>query len=146
MASRIVAARAGFDRPLFIGPSLPATIEDSGIVESEQAKQPPDPRRPPDAAGAVDDHARMIANAETLDRARKILRARRGEVQMAVVVGEVGLQIDELRAGDVTLLEFRAFRDDTVGLAGLTNDVGRRVEDAEIRIVEVCGEPLGVDQ
>ena len=65
---------------------------------------------------------------------------------MAVVVGEVGLQIDELRAGDVALLEFRAFGDDIVGLAGLANDICRRVEDAEIRIVEVRGEPVSVDQ
>ena len=62
------------------------------------------------------------------------------------MVGEVGLQIDELRARDVALLELRAFRHDTIGLSRLTNDVGRRVEDAEIGIVEVSCEPLGVDQ
>src|SRR6516165_905507 len=89
VAPWVTAAWAVFDRPVFIGPSLPAAVEYGGIVEAEQAKQPPDPRRPPDATGAVDDHARLIADAETFDCARKILRARCGEIQMAVVIGEV---------------------------------------------------------
>ena len=89
---------------------------------------------------------KLDAGAETLDCARKILRARCGEIQMVVVIGEVGLQIDKLRAGDVPLLELCAFHNDSIGLARFVNDIGRRVEDAEIRILEVCGEPVGVDQ
>src|SRR5262249_40208017 len=57
IAPWVGAARAGFDRPVLIGPSFPAAVEYGGIVEAEQAKQPPDPRRPPDAAGAIDNHA-----------------------------------------------------------------------------------------
>jgi len=68
------------------------------------------------------------------------------EIQMAVVMGEVGLQIDKLRAGYVPLLELCALHNDSIGLARFATDIGRRVEDAEIRIFEVYGEAVGVDE
>jgi hypothetical protein len=46
---------------------------------------------------------------------------------MAVVIGEVGVQIDKLRAGDVPLLEPCALHNDSIGLARFANDIGRRV-------------------
>ena len=38
MAARVDASRPGFDRSLFVGPCLPAAVQNGDIVEAEQAE------------------------------------------------------------------------------------------------------------
>ena len=63
-----------------------------------------------------------------------------------ILVREIALQIDELRAGDMAFFEISPARHDLVGDFRVGNEMRRAVEYAQLGVVEPLLERLGLDQ
>ena len=63
-----------------------------------------------------------------------------------VLVREIALQIDELRAGDMAFLEIGPARHDLVGDFRVRNEMRRAVENSQIGVTELAFQRLGFDQ
>src|SRR5271155_1916318 len=143
--------RGGFrgtslDRTPFAAPFLPAAVQHRCIVEAEDAQHPPDSRCPPGIGGAVKHDPRALADAKTAHRCGKCLGRGQHEAEAMVLVREIALQIDELRAGDMGFFEIGPARDDLVSNLRVGNKMRRTVENSEIGVPELAFQRLGLDQ
>jgi hypothetical protein len=138
--------RAGLDGPPLARPFLEPAVQDRGIVEAVVAQHPPDAGRPLRRRRAVEDDAAFLADPEATHRGSEFLGIRQHEAQFRVRRREVGLQIDELRTGDVALLEILAPGLDDVGDLRVRDQMDRAIEHDQVRLVEVSSEPVRLDQ
>jgi hypothetical protein len=105
---------------------------------TEGAKRPPHARGADDPAHVVDDHPVAAADAERAHGTGEVIRGRQ-HVGQGIGVVRDGVDVEEHRARDVLLLEVRA---------RVTLELGHvpaAVDDADVGIAEVRGEPLGPD-
>src|SRR3984893_17013062 len=121
----------GLGRPALAAPFLPAAVEHRRVVEAEDAQHPPDPRRPPRIGGAVKHDPRALADAKTAHRRGKCRGGRQHEPKAMILVREIALQIDELRAGDMAFFEIIPARHDLVSNLRIGNEMRRAVEYAQ---------------
>ena len=69
-----------------------------GVIVSEFAQQPPDPRRPPCIGCTVGYHAGPIADPETTHCSSEVLRRWPHEIQLLRRIGNIPRHVAELRA------------------------------------------------
>jgi hypothetical protein len=102
--------RPGLDRAAFLCPFLKAAVEHRGIVKAVNAEHPPDACRPLRVGGAVGNDLAVVRDAKAARRGRELGRCRQHKAQLGVacVVGQIGLDIGELRAGNMALFEILA--------------------------------------
>ena len=93
------------------------------------AQRPPQPGRPAAALGVVDDHGRVIPDAQPAHERGELLGRHDGRW-----TAELAAHVDEDGAGDVCRRVER-------GLEGHA-----RIHDPDRRVVEVCSEPGRVDE
>jgi len=95
--------RLGRHRPSRIDPGVPAAVEDRGGIMSEPAHHPPHARRVIAAARIVGHDLRPIPDAHFAEAPRKPIGL--GKRMTAIAArhggGQVRVEVDEARAGDV---------------------------------------------
>ena len=93
--------RAGFNRSPFCLPFRKSSIEDEDVLDAEQAKRPPYPRRRKHACAVIHDDGVAIGDSERPDLARELLGVRQ---HMGQGVGMIGNRVDveAYRAGNVS--------------------------------------------
>src|SRR6202040_4061 len=89
---------------------------------------------------------RALADAKTAHRRGKCPGGRQHETEAMILVREIALQIDELRAGDMAFFEISPARHDLVRDFRVGNEMRRAVEYAQRGVVEPLLERLGLDQ
>ena len=146
MPGRTRFRRAGLDRATLANPFLPAAVEHCRVVEAKHAQQPPHPRRPPRIGGAVEHDPRSVADTKAAHRRGKGLSRRQHEAQPLAAVRKVGLKVDELRAGNMTLFEISPRRHRLIGRLRVGYQIGRAVEDTQIGIAQLATERFSIDQ
>src|SRR5271156_3593543 len=145
-AGRLRLSRAGLDRSAFTAPFLPTAVEHSRVVEAEDAQQPPDAGRPPRIGGAVEHDVCALADAKPAHRRGERLGRRQHETEALAVIREIGLEIDELRAGNMPLFEFGPRRHSLISGLRVGYQVGGAVKNAQTGFAESARQRIGLDQ
>src|SRR5262249_8542691 len=102
---RVSLRRPALDRAGFRPPFVEDAIQNGRSVEAEGAKRPPEARRPHHAANAVKHDPGTLADAMAAETRLEPTRHRHHESQSRGPIGELALQVEEVGAGDVRLLE-----------------------------------------
>ncbi len=131
--------RAGRHRPPLGQPLREAAVENRDPVVRERPEGPPDPRGGGGADAVVDDDPVMVADAEPADRGGKFAFRRQHVRQIGAPVADA-VDIEEPRAFDVHPLVILA------RIAAAAGEMKAAVEDADLRVAQVRGEPGGIDE
>ena len=130
---------AALDRAAFGEPFLQAAIEHAHVGVAERQEHPPRPRRGDPAAGIIDHDGIVVADAERADVAAELLGVGKHVRQRVGMIGH-RIDIEEHRArnmrGEIIVLRQRQH----------ARQLERGVDDLDVGIVEMRGEPFGGDE
>ena len=137
-----VGGCVGGGGPALGGPTLPAAVEDDRAGAAHGAEHPPEPGGPLGPQAVVKDQFGRIGDAVAAGGLRKGGGRRHHETVGLVIVGEVGLQVEEAGAGDVSGVVLRPARLCANRSFAAVQEHGG-LEDADVGIRQALGEPFG---
>jgi len=127
---------SGLRLPALGDPLLKPAVEDGDIAGAEMAEHEPAPRRRAQRRIIVDDDALIAADAKPLHCGRKVLR-RRQHVRSRILTVRKRIDVEEDGTRDVRSSKLVA------AAASRRRHVPAGVDDAEARLAEMFGQPLG---
>src|SRR5262249_36305549 len=135
IARRIAARRTAFGRPPLALPAIEAAVEHRGAVEAQGFEHPPEARRPHHRADAVEHDARP-GREPVASEGRLELRGRRHhEAKPCGLIGELALQVEEIGARNMRVLERFPPGNGDIGIVAARRrrfEIGRTIVDSQI--------------
>ncbi len=128
-----------FYRPTFLAPLRQTTVENGNILVAHRPQHPPGARTRVNAHTVIDDEQISVAKPKFAHAAGELRTWRQHVGQGARFVGEI-VDVEEYRARNMRGKIFR-FR-----VAFCLGEIPGRVGDADVRRVDVLGQPFCRDQ